>query len=215
MDVSAAAALAVKHGRPSVAVGFEPRPGRLFEGVQNLADLVGPDPSFPYPDGSIGVWGYDFSDGGGLVRPSSPDLISYCSESHWISDYSFTNALRYRLFEEGAPAGAAATVATTRSLLIWGGVGADSVPYWNPSSLSTRQRRFRTPLANTGSAGGLTRWPSSSRSASQCRRRPTATAVRPSHSWSPLARDAAAGGGAAGLEMLFSRGIPAAAAWRR
>ena len=40
MDVSAAAALAVKHGRPSVAVGSEPCPGRLFEGDQNLADLV-------------------------------------------------------------------------------------------------------------------------------------------------------------------------------
>ena len=39
MDVSAAAAFAVQHGGPGVAVGFEPRPGRLFEGVQNRADL--------------------------------------------------------------------------------------------------------------------------------------------------------------------------------
>ena len=39
MHVSAAAQLAVHHGRPGVAVGLEPRPGRAFEGIQNRADL--------------------------------------------------------------------------------------------------------------------------------------------------------------------------------
>ena len=39
MDVTAAAALAVQHGRPCVAVGFEPGPGRVLESVQNRADL--------------------------------------------------------------------------------------------------------------------------------------------------------------------------------
>ena len=39
MDVGAAALLAVEHRRPSVAVGVEPGPGCLLEGVQNLADL--------------------------------------------------------------------------------------------------------------------------------------------------------------------------------
>ena len=39
MHVNAAAALAVHHGRPGVAVGLEPRPGRLFKGIQNRADL--------------------------------------------------------------------------------------------------------------------------------------------------------------------------------
>ena len=39
VDVSAAAALTVQHGRPCVAVGFEPGPGRVFESVQNRADL--------------------------------------------------------------------------------------------------------------------------------------------------------------------------------
>ena len=59
--------------------------------------------------------------------------MSYCSPL-WISDYSFTNALRYRLFDEGPPA-AAAVAATTRSLLLWGGVGADSVPFLEPAFL--------------------------------------------------------------------------------
>ncbi len=39
VDVSAAAALAVQHDRPGVAVGFEPGPGRVLEGVQDRADL--------------------------------------------------------------------------------------------------------------------------------------------------------------------------------
>ena len=39
MHVSAAAALAVQHGGPGVAVGFEPGPGRPFEVIQNRADL--------------------------------------------------------------------------------------------------------------------------------------------------------------------------------
>ena len=95
----------------------------------------GPDPSYPHPDGSTGAWGYDFRDGGSLVNPSTGrDLMSYCSP-RWISDYSFTNALRYRLFDEGSPPAAAAVAATTRSLLLWGGVGADSVPFLEPAFL--------------------------------------------------------------------------------
>ncbi len=98
---------------------------------------AGPDPSFPYPDGSIGAWGYDSRDGGSLVHPRGEhprggrDLMSYCGP-WWISDFSFTNALRYRLFDEGAQTGAAAA-ATARSLLLWGGIGADSVPYLEPA----------------------------------------------------------------------------------
>ena len=97
--------------------------------LQHAPCAVVGDPSYPYPDGSIGVWGYDFRDGGSLVLPSRPDLMSYCFQAQWIGDYSFTNALRYRLFDEGAPAVAAAT----RSLLLWGGVDADSVPYLEPA----------------------------------------------------------------------------------
>ncbi|MYB05916.1 MAG: hypothetical protein F4Y24_06145 [Gemmatimonadetes bacterium] len=85
------------------------------------------DLSYPYSDGFIGAWGYDFRNGGSLVRPTRPDLMSYC-EPEWISDYSFTNALRYRLFNEGRPA-----AAQSRSLLLWGGIGTDSVPFLEPA----------------------------------------------------------------------------------
>ena len=37
--MNAAVALAVRHGRPGVAVGLEPRPGCLFKGIDNRADL--------------------------------------------------------------------------------------------------------------------------------------------------------------------------------
>ena len=90
-----------------------------------------PDPSFPYPHGSTGAFGYDFSVGGELVSPSHGDLMSYC-EPGWISDYHFTNALRYRLFDEGAPT-AVAVAAKSRSLLLWGGIGTDSVPFLDPA----------------------------------------------------------------------------------
>ena len=89
-----------------------------------------PDPSFPYPDGSIGTWGYDIRDGR-LMRPGKTDLMSYCFTNQWISDYSFTNALRYRLFGEGPPA--AAIAASSKSLLLWGGISADSVPFLEPA----------------------------------------------------------------------------------
>ena len=88
------------------------------------------EPRFPYPDGSIGAWGFDFREGGRLMPPSTPDLMSYCGPPDGISDYHFTKALEYRLMDEG---GAAATPATTRSLLVWGGVDAENVPFLEPA----------------------------------------------------------------------------------
>ena len=89
-----------------------------------------PDPSFPHPDGSAGAWGYDFARGQ-LVGPTTPDLMSYCGPPDGISDYHFANALRYRLFEARATAVPAA--ASAPSLLLWGGAGADGVPFLNPA----------------------------------------------------------------------------------
>ncbi len=67
------------------------------------------DPNFPYPDGRIGVWGYDITSGA-LRSPSGhSDVMSYC-DPVWISDYNFgalfarlefVNRVRSRAF--GAP----------------------------------------------------------------------------------------------------------------
>ena len=87
------------------------------------------EPSFPYPDASIGVWGYDFNQSR-LVSPVWRDLMSYCSP-RWISDYSFANALRYRLIDESDRASHSA--APVKTLLLWGGADEDGVPFLEPS----------------------------------------------------------------------------------
>ena len=93
------------------------------------------DRLFPYPDGSIGAWGYDFRVGGRLVEPSANDLVSGCNPlvlSSWISDYNFSKALRFRLTDANR-AGLPSSAPPARSLLLWGGVGADSVPFLEPA----------------------------------------------------------------------------------
>ena len=89
-----------------------------------------PDPHFPTEDGAIGAWGYDFREGGSLVPPTQPDLMSGCV-SRWISDYHFNKALRYRLANEDASRALAA--APTQSLLLWGGIEADGTPLLEPA----------------------------------------------------------------------------------
>ena len=132
-------------GRTAAAEGVANQPGRSsfskpFTGIiahelghnMNLAhapcgDPADADPSFPYPDGNIGAWGYDFRDGGSLVAPATPDLMSYCGPKKRISDYHFTNALRFRLFDERLPQLAA------RSLLLWGGMDPEGEPFLEPA----------------------------------------------------------------------------------
>ena len=92
-------------------------------------DPSSPDPTFPHRDGSIGAWGYDTRDGA-LVSPTTPDLMSRC-DPRWISDYHFTNALRYRLGDEGG-AGVSRASSPARSLLLWGGVDSDGALFLEP-----------------------------------------------------------------------------------
>ncbi len=93
-----------------------------------------PDRRYPYPDGSIGAWGYDFQDGGAVVPTSHKDLMSYCGPT-WISDYHFTNALSYRARNprNAAPSKLQAASTPTKSLLLWGGIGMDGAPYLEPA----------------------------------------------------------------------------------
>ena len=82
---------------------------------------AGPDPYFPYEDGSIGVSGYDKLTGN-LVSPHTADIMSYCDPT-WISDYSFTRALNHRM-TLGPVFAAAPLAAASRGLLLWGGLDA-------------------------------------------------------------------------------------------
>ena len=89
------------------------------------------DPGYPYPDGSIGAWGYD-SRNGRLVHPSIPDVMSYCRNPHWISDYSFTTALHFRLKTESASQ-RTSQQAPAEALLLWGGINSEGDPFLEPA----------------------------------------------------------------------------------
>ena len=135
-------------GRTTVARGIAGVPGRVSFSVPDSRIIAhelghnvslhhapcggagGPDPSFPEPDGSIGAWGYDFRRGR-LVAPARHDLMSYC-EPPWVSDYYFTNALRFRIRDE-APRVTQAAAGSGRSLLLWGGVDPEGKPFLEPA----------------------------------------------------------------------------------
>lgn len=78
-----------------------------------------PDPSYPYPGGLIGVWGYDLISTS-LVPPTAPDIMGYCSND-WISDYTYSGVLTHiaTRFSVAGTAGAGAG-ATQPVLLVWG-----------------------------------------------------------------------------------------------
>ena len=96
---------------------------------------AGPDRYYPYRNGSIGAWGYDFR-AGELVPPEQPDFMSYCKPT-WTSDYQFTNALRYRLETETSSiivvAADTRAAASARTLLVWGGLDGEGAPYLEPA----------------------------------------------------------------------------------
>ncbi|WP_419948339.1 Ig-like domain-containing protein [Candidatus Palauibacter sp.] len=96
----------------------------------DCGNAPGPDLTFPWPNAAIGAWGYDPREGGSLVPPDWADLMSYCPPE-WISDYYFTNSLRYRLDDEGAPSRVPAP--STKSLLVTGRFDADGVPSLDPA----------------------------------------------------------------------------------
>jgi hypothetical protein len=61
---------------------------------------VSGDPNYPYPNGSIGTWGYDLASGT-LRDPSERyDLMSYCSPQ-WVYDYTYEGAQRF--LEQNSP----------------------------------------------------------------------------------------------------------------
>ena len=85
----------------------------------------GPDPNYPYPNGSIGIWGYDIH-GNRLRDPALyNDVMGYCG-MNWISDYHFGRATRHRLNGDGGVSlhGGPASDGQDRGemLVVWGSV---------------------------------------------------------------------------------------------
>ena len=84
---------------------------------------LGTDPEFPYADGSIGVWGYDFRNASVVSPERRRDIMGYCYERGWLSDFYFEKVIDYRERVEGeARARAAAAGPPTDMLVLWGGV---------------------------------------------------------------------------------------------
>ena len=238
----------------------------MLLGHAPCGDAGGPDRSFPYPDGTIGAWGYDFRRGH-LVPATRKDHMSYCGPT-WTSDYHFTNALRRRLADEGASA-AALAAGPVRSLLLWGGVDTTGTPFLNPAFVADAppalpdsagdytvtgrdasgrdlfSLNFTMPVALSEEAEASSfvfalpvqpGWAEALASITLSGPAGTATLdgdsdipmailrdprtgqvrgfLRDPPSATELAADAA-GVRAPGLEVLFSRGIPGSAAWRR
>ena len=85
---------------------------------------LGTDPDFPYSNGSIGVWGYDFRDGS-LVSPERRrDIMGYCYERGWLSDYYFEKVIRVRANKDETWTNEDLSGAGPEGemLVLWGGV---------------------------------------------------------------------------------------------
>ena len=101
----------------------------------------GPDPEYPYANGSIGVWGYDFRDGTVVSPDRRRDIMGYCYEQGWLSDYYFEKVIGYR---EGVEAQAARVMAAapprSETLVLWGGVVDGELRIEPPFSMTTTPR---------------------------------------------------------------------------
>ncbi len=86
----------------------------------------GPDPNYPYPDGSIGIWGYDIHEDRLLDPRDYNDVMGYCNMD-WISDYHFSRATNHRLDGDGGvdldgASAASGGRARGEMLVVWGSV---------------------------------------------------------------------------------------------
>ncbi|MFL5494584.1 MAG: hypothetical protein ACJ8DC_09410, partial [Gemmatimonadales bacterium] len=95
------------------------------------------DPDYPYPDGSIGVFGVDVSKGE-LKSSSLPDIMGYCGNS-WISDYNYRAIEQFRSAQQASTA-AVAAAREQPCLLVWGRI-IDGRPVLEPAfEVTTRPR---------------------------------------------------------------------------
>ncbi|CAA9343055.1 MAG: hypothetical protein AVDCRST_MAG68-3140, partial [uncultured Gemmatimonadetes bacterium] len=83
---------------------------------------AGTDPAFPYADGAIGVFGYDFSSGLVKTPTADKDLMSYC-RPRWVSDYTYQAVLNFRAAGDNGTRERTADAPAEPSLLVWGRVG--------------------------------------------------------------------------------------------
>jgi hypothetical protein len=103
--------------------------------------VASPDPSFPHPFGTIGVYGYDVV-AGLLNPPGTSDLMGYCGFG-WISDYNYVGILDHLA---SAPNAAMASRALStpfqqvprrqQTMVVWGNI-VDGKPVLEPAFTTT------------------------------------------------------------------------------
>ncbi len=85
--------------------------------VQGCSQPSGVDPSYPYANGAIGVWGYDTA-GAGPVDPTKYyDIMGYC-ENDWISDYTYKALFNWIAADNGADMIVSKTPVTYRMITV-------------------------------------------------------------------------------------------------
>jgi hypothetical protein len=109
------------------------------------------DNLYPYPNGQIGVYGLDVASAG-LKAASSPDIMGYCFQNPWISDYNYQGVMAFR---GTGTAGARLAAAPQPSLLIWGRI-VNGRPVLEPAfEIVTRPSLPSRPGPYTVSAIGV------------------------------------------------------------
>ena len=122
--------------------------GHNFGREHAPCDTPDPDPSYPYPDGSIGVWGYDPN--GNSLDPSATaaplknpavhkDLMSYCGPE-WVSDYNYYAAWDFLKANPPAPQSL-----PTEGLLFSGRILGDQVVFDPPLRLAAKPEGKPSP----------------------------------------------------------------------
>jgi hypothetical protein len=66
--------------------------GRNHAPCSTAGTISGVDASFPYSNGSIGSWGYDYRTQALLDPAKDSDIMGYCSNK-WMSDYTYTGII--------------------------------------------------------------------------------------------------------------------------
>lgn len=97
----------------------------------------GVDLSFPYADGGIGVFGYDFASGTVKVPSIEKDLMSYCTPE-WISDYTYLRVLDFRRQGDAGTSGDRMAAAAEPTLLVWGRMNASGATLEPAFEITTR-----------------------------------------------------------------------------
>ncbi len=102
--------------------------------VQGCSQPSGVDPSYPYTDGAIGVWGYNITSGSPMDPSQYYDIMGYCAYD-WISDYTFTALFDWVAADNGNDMYIPKTPVTYRMIVVAGDGSltlGDAFPVYGP-----------------------------------------------------------------------------------